>query len=205
MARVASRLNSKFLFWNYRTSVLTISRLTQRLQGLKFGSATPEVDAPAIITKDGQKIRLPDQPPQGHYVQPYYEAREEALQDREQGVEDAMETMYSFWSTFLVNSFNLGMYNEFKSLATEDQERGDIRGTESLLRYYEGALMAQPPISVVVAQDLVEQFRKETLSTRPVFDFVRKAWRNGALNLKSRKRIQDILSTEERTEIERGG
>jgi hypothetical protein len=82
------------------------------LQGLKFGS---DSDAPAVFTKDGQKMRLPDQPSEGHYTQPYPVAYAEAIQDREHGIEDAMDGMYAFWPSFLVSQFNLTLYTDFKS------------------------------------------------------------------------------------------
>ena len=175
------------------------------MQGLKFGSSAMEADTPAIFTKDGQKMRLPDQAPEGYYSQPYFAARAEALQDREDGVANAVEPMYSFWSTFLVKNFNVAMYNEFKSLTVEDQDRGDVRGFNYLLQYYAGALKAASPIAAPVAQDLVDMLRQETDPARPVFKLIRLAWRNGALNLKSRKRIQDNLNAEEKAEFDRGG
>lgn len=171
------------------------------MQGMKFGQSTPEPDTPAIFTKDGQKMRLPDQPPEGYYSQPYFSARAEAIQDREQGIDAAMEPMYSFWSTFLVKRFNPSMYNEFKTLAAEDQARGDERGIKYLLRYYDGALVEKAPISTHVAQDLVDLLRKETDPSRPVFKLLRQAFRDGAFHVRSRKRIQDILNTEEKTEV----
>jgi la-related protein 1 len=176
------------------------------LQGLTFGNpGSPAPDGPAVFTRDGQQLPLSQPAQPGHYFQPYFEARAEALNDREHGVEGALEPMYSFWSTFLVKSFNQSMYNEFRELAVDDQSRGDEAGFQHLLSYYDSALKAQPPISTIVASDLVTLLRNETTPSRPVFKMLRLAWRNGALNLKSRKRIQDNLSNEEKVEFDRGG
>lgn len=148
---------------------------------------------------------LPQQAQAGHYFQPYHTARAEALQDKEHGVEGALEPMYSFWSNFLVTNFNLSMYSEFRDLVTEDLTRGDEAGLTHLLSFYDGALKAIPPISSQVAADLVAFLRKEGESHRPVFKMLRLAWRNGALNLKSRKRIQDNLNDQEKAEFDKGG
>ncbi|ETN45322.1 uncharacterized protein HMPREF1541_09153 [Cyphellophora europaea CBS 101466] len=181
-------------------------RLASRLQGLTFGSSgSPVPETPAVFTKDGQQMPLPQQAQPGHYFQPYFTARTEALQDRDHGVEGALEPMYSFWSNFLVKSFNLSMYNEFKELALEDQARGSDAGFQHLLSYYDGALKAVAPVSAVVAADLVALLRNETDAARPVFKMIRLAWRNGALNLKSRKRIQDNLNEDEKAQFDKGG
>jgi la-related protein 1 len=114
--------------------------------------------------------------------------------------------MYGFWSTFLVNNFNMSMYTEFRELATEDQARGDGAGFQHLLSFYDGALKGEkPPVSPQVATDVVSFLRKETDSARPVFKILRSAWRNGALNLKSRKRVQDNLSEQEKVEFDKNG
>lgn len=148
---------------------------------------------------------LPQQAQPGHYFQPYPTARAEALQDRDHGIEGALEPMYSFWSNFLVEHFNLSMYREFKELSTEDLARGDDAGFHHLLNYYDMALKATPPVSAHVASDLVSFLRQESDNSRPVFKMLRLAWRNGALNLKSRKRIQDNLNDQEKAEFDKGG
>lgn len=208
-SRAASLLTSKFCcIQRDDAGSNSLHRLTSRLQGLTFGASTsPALDSEAVFTKDGQKIPLPDQPPEGYYFQPYFAARAEALNDRKHGLDGALEPMYEFWSNFLVNRFNLSMYNEFKTFAREDLDQGDERGNNALMSYYDGALKSNAPISPYVAQDLVELLRREAgaESARPVFKMLRLAWRNGALNLKSRKRIQDNLNGEEKAEFDRGG
>lgn len=149
---------------------------------------------------------LPDQAQPGHYFQPYFTARAESLQDRDHGVADALEPMYSFWSNFLVTNFNPSMYNEFRDLAVEDQARGDDAGFQHLLTFYGGTLKAmQAPITPQVATDMITFLRKEDDDARPMFRTLRQAWRNGALNLKSRKRIQDNLNDEEKAQFDRNG
>lgn len=116
-----------------------------------------------------------------------------------------MKPMYSFWANFLVDKFNDGMYNEFKSLADSDAREGDLIGVQHLVSYFQGALKSSAALSERVALDMVTLLREEKDPSRTVFKMMRLAWRDGSLNLKTRKRIGDILSSEEKAEFDKGG
>jgi hypothetical protein len=185
---------------------LTIPRLA-RLQGVKFGFSSPQaaaVDSPAFYTKEGEQTQMPPAKP-GQYFVSYIALHESSLQQRDQGIEGAMTPMYSFWANFLVDKFNDGMYTEFKRLADADLEEGDTIGMQHLINYYHGALKSQAALSEHVVIDLVTLLREEKEPHRPIFKMLRIAWRDGALNLKTRKRIGDILTDVEKSEFDKGG
>ena len=174
---------------------------------MKFGFSNPQAaaaDDPAFYTKEGEQTPMPPVKP-GQYFVTYSALHDSSLQQREQGFEGAMKPMYSFWANFLVDKFNDGMYSEFKKLAEADFKAGDAVGVQHLMTYYHGALKSSAALSEHVATDLVTSFREEQDATRPVFKMMRIAWRDGALNLKTRKRIGDLLNDEEKVEFDRGG
>ena len=162
------------------------------------------MDAPAFYTKEGEQTQMPPVKP-GQYFVSYTALHDSSLQQREQGVEGAMQSMYSFWANFLVDKFNEGMYSEFKNLAECDLQEGDTVGTQHLMNYYHSALRTSAALSERVATDLVNLLREEKDANRPVFKMMRIAWRDGALNLKTRKRIGDLLGDGEKVEFDKGG
>ena len=129
----------------------------------------------------------------------------DSFKNRALGVPDAMKTLYIFWTTFLVDKFNLSMYQDFKTVAVEDLSEHDASGITYLMEYYQAALQKISPISEAVASDLVQFLRDENDGKARVYKMMRLAWRNGALNLKTRKRIGDLLSDEEKTSFDKGG
>jgi la-related protein 1 len=182
-------------------------RRLARLQSVRFGSAgtpAPTAETPAFYTKDGEQTQMPPMQP-GQYFVTYQALHDSSLQQREQGVEGAMKPMYSFWANFLVDKFNDGMYNEFKTLAESDAKEGDLVGQQHLTSYFQGALKSSAALSERVALDMVAMLREEKDNSRAMFKMMRLAWRDGSLNLKTRKRIGDILSGEEKAEFDKGG
>lgn len=97
------------------------------------------------------------------------------------------------------------MYNEFKSLAFDDftYRKSDV-GLKHLIKFYGGALSSNLIISDGVARDVVDLARSELdAKERPVFRSLRSAWRNGAFNLRSRKKVDRIIDERLRSELEK--
>ena len=137
----------------------------------------------------------------------YLDARDRAIHDRGfQPCPHAMVVMYNFWEHFLVRNFNSRMYMEFRTFAMEDAStRNEFKGLNSLLKYYGKAIAFQDaPMRRSVAQDYVNLVRSEPReSDRPAFKQLRAAWRDGALNMKNRKRVKDFLDASLEKELDR--
>jgi la-related protein 1 len=95
------------------------------------------------------------------------------------------------------------MYEEFHTLALEDSSQGLNSGVNHLIRYYEALLAGQNPLTDRHASDLVQLVQSESDGPRPAFQILRTAWRNGAFNFKSRKRIDMIITPGLRAELEK--
>jgi la-related protein 1 len=137
----------------------------------------------------------------------YLHARDRALQQRSfHPCPHDMVVMYNFWEHFLVRNFNARMYSEFRAFAMEDAStRNEFKGLNSLLKYFGKAITFQDiPIRRTVAQDYVNLVRSEPReSDRPAFKQLRAAWRDGALNMKNRKRVKELLPQELEQELDR--
>lgn len=81
----------------------------------------------------------------------YPELRKRALQQR--GSSAKSETLYArelyvFWKSFLRTSFNVQIYEDFRSFAMQDalQPAPDTYGLERLLGFYGGIFGDKPPV-----------------------------------------------------------
>ncbi|KAI9884374.1 MAG: hypothetical protein M1823_003828 [Watsoniomyces obsoletus] len=146
--------------------------------------------------------------PTGLTCRYYNEHRQLGLDERREATGDScpqeMENLYEFWSHFLIRNFNTRMYNEFRQLAMEDQmQRSCDVGIKCLIRYYDASLNSQTTMADVIARDYVNLVESEKEKQEPLaFSPLRNAWRNGALNLKNRKKIDSLLSPEFRTRLD---
>ena len=139
----------------------------------------------------------------------YVTFRSKALQMRERVPDNEchpdMAILYKFWTHFLNSNLNLTMYEEFRTLALTDvTERDSQTGLELLSNFYYECLLGPNIIPDRLAKDFVDIVHTDVgkKTDRPAFNALRAAWRNGALNFKSRMKINGLVNNELKTELE---
>ena len=84
------------------------------------------------------------------------------------------------------------------------QRKGTNVGMKNLVQYYDESMLSKNVIADHIAHDFVDLVLSEQSGKeRPGFDKLRAAWRNGATNMKNRKKIDNIIRPELKAQLER--
>lgn len=135
----------------------------------------------------------------GHEL--YTHLRQKALSQREVAATGTcpydMDVLYQFWSHFLIRNFNAQMYAEFRHFAEQDaRERHNNVGITNLTKFYSEAVASQIAIRERIARDYIDYVLSENINgERLALKQLRSAWRNGATNVKNRKKLSDLVDT----------
>lgn len=165
------------------------------------------VSPPVFWVKD--KDTPIDSLPDNLTHEPYNVFRRNALMQRSLTTGGAchydMDILYQFWSHFLIRNFNARMYQEFRQTAFEDMEKGNSSvGLKNLVQYYVESILSQKVVSDQIASDFLGLVMNESRrNDRPAFDKLRAAWRNGAFNMKNRKKLDNMIEPSLKAELER--
>ncbi|KAK3070219.1 hypothetical protein LTR53_010840 [Teratosphaeriaceae sp. CCFEE 6253] len=131
--------------------------------------------------------------------EPYTRLRLKALEQRNHAATGTcpydLIVLYKFWTHFLLRNFNAKMYHEFHYYAHEDARiRLNYQGLECLINFYDQALHSHALIRDRVVRDYVQLVENEPAKLEgAAFKQLRAAWRDGALNLKNRKKLVDVV------------
>ncbi|TVY54181.1 putative HTH La-type RNA-binding protein [Lachnellula cervina] len=163
-------------------------------------------NGPPVMWVKGQRQQAPVS--EQNSEESYTSFRARALKHRDASTPGEthadMKLLYEFWSHFLCRNFNLTMYNEFRSYAFEDSRLLALSGMKNLISYYDEILNSKKKvIPETLARHYVELVKSEDANDRPAFERLRAAWRNGALDMKSRKKIDNFVDQKLKEELER--
>jgi len=147
--------------------------------------------------------------PAGTHVQPYLALRREAFSQRERAPLGScphdLDILYKFWSHFLIRNFNARMYGEFCFYALDDaKSRDNASGLQHLVNFYVNALKSS---SHLVRDDVVVDYL-QLVKDQPAnlanyaFKQLRQAWRDGATNLKNRKKLASLVEEPLKSQLE---
>lgn len=179
----------------------------ERIRNLQFGYSAPQPKRNQTLYTVQSEGPPPHLVKPGYIWEEYYSLRDLAKSQRaENHFDGALAPLYPLWAEFLCvpSQFNVGMYEDFKDWAVEDEPKDNGNGKRYLVKFFEMMLTnTGNAISERVASDIVEIARNES-ENRPTWLKIRAAWRNGATNLKTRKRISDLLTAEEKAMLDRG-
>ncbi|KAK0365572.1 hypothetical protein LTR91_018344 [Friedmanniomyces endolithicus] len=148
-----------------------------------------------------EQVAEPESLPSDITSEPYTRLHYKALEQRHHAASGTcpydLDVLYKFWSHFLLRNFNAKMYSEFHHYANEDRKtRQSLNGLSALIKFYDQALHSHNTIRDRVVRDYVELVEHEPAGLEAAaFRQLRAAWRDGALNLKNRKKLVDVVGT----------
>ena len=157
-----------------------------------------------FIQDDSEPADPPANADQVSYIQVCTNAKQQRQHHAPGQCPYDMQILYKFWSHFLLRNFNTKMYQDFKFFASEDFINGSSFGMDYLLEFYEKALFCDDRVvRRKVARDFVDSAKIENGRVeQPTFRKLRTAWRNGEMNFRSRKILQEMMDFELKSAVD---